>query len=210
MRLLLKIYLEKFIKSMIAYLRLCFGYIFKKTNARLIQTGFSNTVFLNKLRRNQKPNLLTGDAALNKKKRSGSNEGSRKKTQKKKARKKPQAKQFCCITIKKTKNNIFCNISNLFGRQKTVWSISGGQIKGCRNNGQRKSLYIQRLVFKNAVKKVRRLGFKYLVIHCSGPALSKRYIFKNFWKRKSFRILMLKDFTNVAHNGCRPRGVRRV
>jgi ribosomal protein S11 len=116
--------------------------------------------------------------------------------------------EFCCITIKKTKNNIYCNISHLFGHQKTLWSVSGGQVKASHSNGRRKTRFVQRMIFKNAVEKLLGLGFKYLVIHCSGPALSKRYVFKNFYKR--FKIVMLKDFTSIAHNGCRASSVRRV
>lgn len=117
--------------------------------------------------------------------------------------------EFCCLMFKKTKNNAHCVISQLFGRQKTIWRISGGMVHGhSKTNGRRKTRFTQRMIFKAALEKLLALGFKYLVIHCSGTTISKRYIFKNFYKR--FKIVLLKDKTGNAHNGCRAPNVRRV
>jgi small subunit ribosomal protein S11 len=121
----------------------------------------------------------------------------------------PSTEEFCLLHFKKTKNNTYCTISRLFGRQKTLWSISGGIVNsGSKTNGRRKTRFTQRMVFKYTLEKLLGLGFKYLVIHCSSPALSKRYIFKNFYKR--FKIVLLKDLTPYAHNGCRASNIRRV
>ena len=123
---------------------------------------------------------------------------------------KPTADEFCLMCVKKTKNNTHCSISRLFGDQKTLWTMSGGQTPGAgsRSNGRRKSRYCQRMIFKAATEKLLGLGLKYLVIHCVGRAISKRYVFRNFYRR--FRIVLLKDLVAVAHNGCRPKGVRRL
>ena len=126
------------------------------------------------------------------------------------AQQKASADEFCLIAVKKTKNNTHCTISRLFGDQKTLWTTSGGQTPtiGSKSNGRRKSRYCQRMIFKAATEKLLGLGLKYLVIHCIGRAISKRYIFRNFYRR--FRIVLLKDLLAVAHNGCRPKKVRRL
>lgn len=126
------------------------------------------------------------------------------------AQKKASADEFCLISVKKTKNNTHCAISRLFGDRKTMWTTSGGQTPtiGSKSNGRRKSRYCQRMIFKAATEQLLGFGFKYLVIHCIGRAISKRYIFRNFYRR--FRIVLLKDLLAVAHNGCRPRKARRL
>ena len=122
----------------------------------------------------------------------------------------PTADEFCLLSVKKTKNNTHCSLSRLFGDRKTLWTMSGGKTPaaGSRSNGRRKSRYCQRMIFKAATEKLLGLGFKYLVIHCIGRAISKRYIFRNFYRR--FRIVLLKDLLAIAHNGCRPKSVRRL
>lgn len=88
--------------------------------------------------------------------------------------------------------------------------MSGGQAGGggSRAKGRRKSRFCQRMVFRAASEKLLGFGFKNLLIHCVGPQISKRYILKNFFRR--FTIVLIKDFSRVAHNGCRPRSVRRL
>lgn len=115
---------------------------------------------------------------------------------------------FCLVYIKRTKNNTLCSVSNLFGRQRTWWNIRGGQINPGGAKGRRKTRYSQRMIFKTAVEKLLGFGFKHLVIQVKGGTVSKRYIFKHFMKR--FKIVMFKDLTGIAHNGCRPPKARRV
>lgn len=118
-----------------------------------------------------------------------------------------QHEAFCLMAFKKTKNNTYCTLSRLFGLQNTLWTISGGYASGSKVNGRRKTRFTQRMVLNYAFEKLCGLGFKYLVIHCSGSAISKRYLFKPFYRR--FKIVLLKDLTGVPHNGCRASNVRR-
>lgn len=119
------------------------------------------------------------------------------------------ADEFCRVHFKKTKNNCYVVISQLFGDQRTLWTMHGGMIApSAKTNGRRKTRFTQRMIFKLACEKLLALGLKYLVLHCSGATLSKRYVFKNFYKR--FKIVLLKDVSGNAHNGCRGPSVRRV
>ena len=119
--------------------------------------------------------------------------------------KKAQPEKFCLVHINKTKNNTHCIISNLFGRQKTLWSTSGGT-QDNKVNGRRKTRYIQRMVAKSAIEKLLGLGLNFLVLHCKGTIISKRYILKTF--SEHFTIILFKDLTSIPHNGCRPSKMR--
>ena len=121
--------------------------------------------------------------------------------------KQARPEKFCLVHIQKTKNNTHCVISNLFGRVKTLWSTNGG-IHSNKVKGRRKTRYVQRMVYKSAVEKILALGLEYLVIHCKGTIVSKRYILKTF--NQYFTIVLFKDFTSIAHNGCRPSKMRRI
>jgi small subunit ribosomal protein S11 len=113
---------------------------------------------------------------------------------------------FCLISIKRTKNNTHTTISNLFGGSKTRWSISAGQLK--LPGGRRKTRLSQRLIYKSCLEKAISFGYKFAAIHCKGTRGSKVRIFRSFGP--SLGVLLIKDTTSAAHNGCRPRKVRRV
>jgi small subunit ribosomal protein S11 len=119
-----------------------------------------------------------------------------------------QPHKFCLIHINKTKNNTHCVISPMFGKQKTLWSISGGHIIKGSLNSRRKTRYVQRMVFKATIEKIFGLGMQYLVIHCRGAIPSKRQILKTF--SDYFTIVLIKDLTNIPHNGSKPPNKRRV
>jgi ribosomal protein S11 len=119
----------------------------------------------------------------------------------------PQNKNlFCLISIKRTKNNTHATISSLFGENKTRWSISAGQLK--LPGGRRKTRLSQRLIYKSSLEKAVGFGYKYTAVHCKGTRGSKTRIFRSFGK--SLKVLLIKDTTGAAYNGCRPRKIRRV
>ena len=122
----------------------------------------------------------------------------------------PSADIFGLVHIRKTKNNTHCSISRLFGNQRTLMTISGGQTPGLgsKSNGRRKSRYCQRMIFKAITEKLLGFGFKFLAIHSIGSSISKRYVFNNFYRK--FRIILLKDIICLAHNGCRPPSARKL
>lgn len=120
----------------------------------------------------------------------------------------PNKNKFCLVHINKTKNNIHCVISSMFGKQKTLWSISGGRIGSTRLNSRRKTRYVQRMVYKAIIEKMFGLGLQYLILHCQGTIPSKRYILKTF--SDYFTVILMKDLTNIAHNGSKPPSKRRI
>jgi ribosomal protein S11 len=125
---------------------------------------------------------------------------------------KVQSSQFYLVNYRKTKNNARCSISNVFGRPMTIWSISTGMIpkgsKVSKTRSFRKTRFAQNLMLTKVVAKLKRIGCKFLVIHCSSTTASKRYLFRTF--HKTFKIVLLKDFTGIPHNGCRSPSIRRL
>lgn len=116
---------------------------------------------------------------------------------------------FCLINITRTKNNTHSTISNLFGVEKTKWAISAGQLSGSvRSKGGRKTKFSQRLVYKSTVEKALGLGYTSAVIHCKGDRGSKTRIYRAF--SESLNVLLLKDTSGLAHNGCRGPKMRRI
>nr|AOC61508.1 ribosomal protein S11 [Rhexinema sarcinoideum] len=113
---------------------------------------------------------------------------------------------FGLISLCSTKNNTHATISNLFGEKKTKWSISAGQLK--LQGGRRKTRLSQRMIYKSCLEKALSFGYKYTVIHCKGTRGSKVRIFRFFGN--SLSVLLIKDTTGAAHNGCRPPKIRRV
>jgi ribosomal protein S11 len=119
---------------------------------------------------------------------------------------------FALLNYVKTKNNCYCSISNLFGLHQTIWSLSTGMIAQgvtiSKTRGFRKTRYAQNQMLQKAILKLKSLGCRFLVIHSSAHTMSRHYLFKNF--NKLFKLLMIKDITGVAHNGCRAPLPRRV
>nr|YP_010216419.1 ribosomal protein S11 [Ulva intestinalis]UBR43440.1 ribosomal protein S11 [Ulva intestinalis] len=120
-----------------------------------------------------------------------------------------QPSQFCLIHVNKTKNNLHCVISTLFGQKKTLWSISGGRMsRSVSSNSRRKTRYTQRMVYNAVIEKIFGLGLNYLVLHCKGTISSKRFILNLF--NQHFTVVLLKHCNSVAHNGTKPPAKRRL
>lgn len=117
------------------------------------------------------------------------------------------SEQFACVNIHQTKNNIHASISNLFGVRQIKWHSSGGVYTG-GINGRRKSRFIQRQLLTQLQKKLRQFQTKYIVVQCFGRISSNHKVFYKL--NKKFNILLVKDITPIAHNGCRLPKQRKV
>jgi small subunit ribosomal protein S11 len=156
---------------------------------------------------NKKPRIVGSKQNLNKKPLGSSRRQFKaSRTKNKGAALSKNTNLFCLISINRTKNNTHAIISNLFGENKTKWSISAGQFK--LPGGRRKTRLSQRMVYKSCLEKALSFGYKFTVIHCRGTRGSKARIFRFFGD--SLSVLLIKDTTGAAHNGCRPPKVRRV
>jgi ribosomal protein S11 len=180
-----------------------------------------------------------------------------------------QPSSFGLVHINKTKRNLHSCISNLFGRQTTLWSFRSGQkhpgarrrtkiigipkstststsifskhskhskdskesqkqkgmVKYKKNKPlvfskqlikrrqiRRNTRFSFRKVLQATMDKLLELGFTNLVFQVKGAMLNKKFLFKNLNlnKHKCFRIMLFKQNPGIAHNGCRPKKVRRL
>jgi small subunit ribosomal protein S11 len=116
---------------------------------------------------------------------------------------------FCLINIYRTKNNTHAHLSTLFGENKTIKSFSAGIFTSSfTTKGRRKTRLSQRMVYKSCLEKALGYGYKHAVIHIKGSRGSKVRIFRFFGEE--LNLLLIKDTSGVAHNGCRPPKRRRI
>eukprot|EP01025_Chloroclados_australasicus_P004234 TRINITY_DN11021_c0_g1_i1.p3 TRINITY_DN11021_c0_g1~~TRINITY_DN11021_c0_g1_i1.p3 ORF type:complete len:428 (-),score=-14.45 TRINITY_DN11021_c0_g1_i1:2493-3776(-) len=137
--------------------------------------------------------------------------------------------KFCCVSVTKTKTNTHINISNLFGKVQTLWTMSAGQVKGISGRRSlKKTRYAQQMMYNGAREKLHGLGFRYFVLQLLGTLKASRYIIrallpkkKRFMQRNKrgkmqlrvkagLKLILVKSLSHIPHNGCRPPGVRRV
>lgn len=96
-----------------------------------------------------------------------------------------QKDKFCLVTVTRTKINTHINISNLFGNRYTLWTISGGQVKGILGRRSiKKTRYAQRIMYKATSEKLLGLGFRYFVLQLIGTLKASRYIVRALTQRK--------------------------
>lgn len=111
-------------------------------------------------------------------------------------------KRFGIVHIRKTKNNLHMNISNLIGTRQVKWHASCGTV--IRKNGRRKKRKAQLRLFKHMKYQLSRLGIRYLILEIFGLNRPLNVKFVNHTIRKPYKILALKHCISLPHNGCRP------
>jgi ribosomal protein S11 len=81
-----------------------------------------------------------------------------------------------------------------------------------RRQIRRNTRFSFRKVLLATMDKLLELGFTNLVFQVKGAMLNKKFLFKNLNlnKHKCFRIMLFKQNPGIAHNGCRPKKVRRL
>ena len=114
--------------------------------------------------------------------------------------------RFCIISVKKTKNNSYCLLSNLF-TSKTLFSLSAGKLKIA--GGARKTRRSLKVITNACVAKASELGFNYAIIHIKGDMENFRNLIFNC-VAKALNVVIIKEFTSSPHNGCRARKERRI
>lgn len=114
-------------------------------------------------------------------------------------------RRYGLVLINKTKRNIHCLISYLFGNQNTLWSIRKGQIwkKSKKENVIDKVLHA-------IIWKLQALSLNRLVLKFRGSMIGRQYIYKTFVKYNRFKIILFKFNPVIAHNGCRAWKIRRI
>ena len=109
------------------------------------------------------------------------------------------------IHAKFSLNNTFLTLTDLLGNTK-AWSSCGSMgFKG----GKRSSRFSGQITAENLGNKAVNLGYNKVVLHLKGMGKGRNVCITGL-KKSGIKILLIKDFTSVPHNGCRPPKFRRI
>ena len=109
------------------------------------------------------------------------------------------------VHIQSTFNNTIVTVTDP-GGNVVSWSSSG--VQGFK--GSRKSTpFAAQLAAEDAVKKAMEHGMRNVEVYVKGPGAGRESALRAL-QAAGFNILIIKDFTPIPHNGCRPPKRRRV
>ena len=109
------------------------------------------------------------------------------------------------VHVKATFNNTIVSITDLAGNV-IAWASAGK----CNFSGSRKSsAFAATVAAQNAAKIAQNYGMKECEINLNGPGAGRESAVRGI-QSSGIAVLMIRDKTPVAHNGCRPRKRRRV
>jgi len=109
------------------------------------------------------------------------------------------------IHAKFSLNNTFLTLTDLLGNTK-AWSSCGSMgFKG----GKRSSRFSGQITAESLGNKAVNLGYNKVILHLKGTGKG-RNVCINGLKKSGIKILIIKDVTSIAHNGCRPPKSRRI
>ena len=102
-------------------------------------------------------------------------------------------------------NNTLITITNIKGQ--TILFGSSGLLgfKGAK----RGTAFAGQSIADILAKKISMLGFRFLYIQLKGFGSSRKSVLKGFLL-SGLKVLMIKDKTNIAHNGCKAKKKRRI
>lgn len=87
-----------------------------------------------------------------------------------------------------------------------AWSSSGS----CGFKGSRKGTpFAAQMTTETAIKKAIEQGLRQVEINVSGPGSGRETAIRSV-QNLGLTILLIKDVTSIAHNGCRPTKKRRI
>jgi small subunit ribosomal protein S11 len=109
------------------------------------------------------------------------------------------------IHIKCSLNNTIVTLTDLLGNTKAWGSCGSVGFKGAK----RSSRFAGQAAIEFLGLKAKNLGYKHIVLHLNGLGKSRNISIKSL-KKSGLRIYFIKDFTSIAHNGCRPSKLRRL
>ena len=109
------------------------------------------------------------------------------------------------VHIWATFNNTLVTITDQDGNA-FAWSSSGSRgFKGAKKG----TAYAAQIATETALRKAMDSGLREVSVITRGPGSGKEAAVRTI-ANMSVRIKTIKDVTPVPHNGCRPRGRRRV
>ena len=109
------------------------------------------------------------------------------------------------IYIKSNFNNIIINLTNLKG-DTLAWSSAGS----CGFKGARKGTpFAAKVVIEAILKRCFDFGIKQIKVLINGPGPGRETVIRSL-QNVDLQIILIRDMTPIAHNGCRPPKKRRI
>jgi small subunit ribosomal protein S11 len=116
-------------------------------------------------------------------------------------------KKTCCIYITGKKNNVHITLTTVEG--KVQGTFSPGKSLGALKS-KRKIFYAGQLTMLHCLRLLRnRFGYKSCFLFLKGVGQAKEGAFRTLRNNK-LKIKAIHLMSNLPHNGCRPRALRRI
>ena len=109
------------------------------------------------------------------------------------------------IHIKCSFNNTIITLTDLDGKTRAYCSCGSVGFKGAK----RSSRFAGQVAAEYLGKKARNLGYKDVILNFKGFGKGRNVCIKGL-KKSRLQIKEIKDVTPLAHNGCRPKKLRRL
>lgn len=107
--------------------------------------------------------------------------------------------------IKSTFNNTIVTITDMAGNVVS-WSSAGqSNFKGSKKS----TPYAAQVSAEKAAQTARELGLKKIEVYVKGPGAGREAAIRAL-QSAGLEVIMIKDVSPIAHNGCRPPKRRRV
>mmetsp|Transcript_31561 Transcript_31561/g.80375 ORF Transcript_31561/g.80375 Transcript_31561/m.80375 type:complete len:134 (+) Transcript_31561:397-798(+) len=113
--------------------------------------------------------------------------------------------QIGIIYVYSTFNNTLITITNIKGKTLIFASAGFLGLKGVR----RSTAYAGQTLATVLGKKISGLGIHFVQIRLKGFGNARKSVIKGF-TATNLEIISIKDFTPIAHNGCRKKKKRRI
>lgn len=107
--------------------------------------------------------------------------------------------------VRSTFNNTLISVTDEAGNVIGWTSAGSNGFKGAKKS----TPYAAQTAMTQLIEKVRSRGLRQIKVFISGVG-NGRDAAVRVLSNYDFEVLMIKDITPVAHNGCRPKKVRRV
>ena len=109
------------------------------------------------------------------------------------------------VHIASSFNNTLITVTDLEGNV-FAWSSSGSRgFKGAKKG----TAYAAQIAAETALRRAQDSNLREVEIYTRGPGSGKEAAVRTV-ANMGFKIKFIRDMTPVAHNGCRPKGRRRV
>ena len=109
------------------------------------------------------------------------------------------------IHVKCSFNNTIVTLTDLLGNTKAWASCGSIGFKGAK----RSSRFAGQMAIENLGDRAVEAGYSRIILHLNGLGKARNVCIKTL-KQSGLKIYIIKDFTSIVHNGCRPSKVRRL